>query len=49
MYTCYSSAKNAVLYAYIHRWGQGPIEISNSDTKVAVLDAQNNRWGMEPT
>ena len=32
----------------IHRWGLGPIAVSNSDTRHAMTNAQNHRWGLEP-
>ena len=31
-----------------HRRGLGPTESCNSSPKVAVLHAQNHRWGLEP-
>ena len=35
-------------FAEIHRWGQGPIEISTSGPKCTDLHAQNHSWGLGP-
>ena len=31
-----------------NRWGQGPLDISNSGAYHAVFLAQNDRWGLGP-
>ena len=43
METSYSGSKHAVLHSQIKRRSLGPIEICNSDAKVAVLNAKNHR------
>ena len=48
METSYSDANHAILYAQYDRWGLGPIETSNSDPKVAVLNAKTRDEGWDP-
>ena len=42
--TCNFCAKQAVLFAQVHRWGLGPIQTCNSSRKLAALHALNHRW-----
>ena len=48
METSNSAANHTVLYAQNDRWGLGPLEICNSDPKVAVLHANNTNEGWDP-
>ena len=41
-------SKVADLHEKNHRWGQAPIETSNSDARHHVLHAENHRWGLGP-
>ena len=43
METSISGANHAVTHAQNDRRGNGPIEISDSDPKVPVLNAKNHR------
>ena len=46
--TINSGANHAVLHAQNDRWCLGPIEISFSGPKVAVLHAKNTDEGWDP-